>query len=110
MVALVRALADYDLDLIRAIAAQWDVDLVAVDRTLAAEELAVAIAQPEIVFACWESLSADEQTALHDLQGHEGHLLFVQFTRRYGELRPMGPGKREREKPWLHPASVTEAL
>ena len=32
------------------------------------------------------------------------------FSRLFGEIRPMGPDKMEREKPYLNPASLAEAL
>lgn len=110
MPTLTRALVDYDPDLLQVVAAQWDVDLSTSDRAEASEQLAGAMARPEAVAATWERLTIDEQRALADLLASEGRLPFSQFTRLYGELRPMGPARREREKPWLSPASVTEAL
>lgn len=110
MPSLVRALVDYDLDLLRVIAAQWDVDLASTDRVAASEQLAVAMTRPAAVLATWQRLSADEQEALAELQLSEGRLAFSHFTRRYGELRPMGPSRRERERPWRDPVSVTESL
>lgn len=110
MPTLARALVDYDADLLQVIAAQWDVDLAASDRADAADELAEAVAQPEAVEETWQRLTADQQAALGDLLANEGRMPYSQFVRSYGELRPMGPARREREKPWLEPASVTEAL
>jgi len=110
MQALARALADYDLDLIQIIAGQWEIKLLATDRKAAAEELAEAIARPEIAQDCWARLTADEQNALIDLLVNEGRIPYFHFTRRYGEIRPMGPARREREKPWLEPENITEAL
>lgn len=107
---LVRALVDYDLDLLQVIAAQWDVDLLSADRAAASEELATAMARPEAAQAVWVRLDEEQQEALGTLLANDGRLPFSHFTRRYGELRPMGPARREREKPWLDPASVTEAL
>lgn len=110
MPTLVRALLDYDFDLLRIIAAQWDVDLRATERTLAAEELAAAMLRPEAVAAVWERLDGEQQGALFDLMAQGGKMPFSHFVRRYGDLRPMGPARREREKPWLAPISITEAL
>ncbi len=110
MQALARALADYDLDLIQIIASQWDVKLLATDRKAAAEEMAEAITRPEPVQTIWPRLTAEEQNALFDLLVHEGQIPYFHFTRRYGEIRPMGPARREREKPWLSPENVTEGL
>ncbi len=110
MPTLARALLDYDMDLLQVIAAQWDVDLRATDRGVASEELAAAMARPEAVQATWERLDHDARQALIDLQAGGGRLPYSHFVRRFGELRPMGPARREREKPWLNPISVTEAL
>ena len=105
-----RALVDYDMDLLRVLADQWDVDLLASERTAAAEELAEALVDADAVQATWERLGPKEQEALTELIANDGRQSFAHFTRRYGELRPMGPARREREKPWLDPISVTEAL
>jgi hypothetical protein len=110
MPTLLRAFVDYDLDLLRVIADLWDIDLVSDDRGAAAEELAADLSQAEAVLTMWSHLGEEEQKALHDLQIHEGRIPFTHFTRRYGELRPMGPARRERERPWLNPTSITETL
>src|SRR5688500_15248286 len=110
MPTLARAFIDYDLDLLQTIASLWDVDLVSIDRNAAAEEVAVALSRPEAVSELWSHLGENDQRALHDLQAHEGRIPFAHFTRRYGELRPMGPARRDREKPWLTPSGVTESL
>jgi len=110
MPTLVRAFVDYDLELLRVIAAQWDVDLNSDDRASAAEELAAELVHQEAVSATWQRLNEDEQEAMIDLLAHEGRIPFMHFVRRYGEIRPMGPARREREKPWLEPVSVTESL
>jgi hypothetical protein len=110
MPTLVRAFVDYDLDLLKVIADQWDIDLAASDRGVAAEELAAALAQRDSVSTMWSHLSEDEHQALYDLIIHEGRIPFAHFTRRYGEIRPMGPARREREKPWLSPVGIAEAL
>ncbi len=110
MQTLARVFVDYDLDLIQIIASQWDIDLAAADRAAAAEELAGAIARPEAVQTTWGRLSADEQKALNDLLAHNNKIPYFHFVRRYGEPRPMGPARREREKPWLTPENITEGL
>jgi hypothetical protein len=110
MPTLVRALVDYDLELLRVIASQWDVDLASDDRALAAEELAADLVDADAVIETWQRLNEQEQEAMIDLLAHEGRIPFMHFVRRYGEIRPMGPARREREKPWLEPVSVTESL
>ncbi|MBN1122942.1 MAG: hypothetical protein JXJ17_17840 [Anaerolineae bacterium] len=110
MPTLIRALVDYDPDLLRVIAQQWDIDITATDRVATSEELAEAIVQPEAVEVMWERLDDDDRQALNELQARGGRIPFTHFERQYGEIRPMGPARRERERPWLDPVSVTEKL
>jgi hypothetical protein len=110
MLTLARVLVDYDFDLLQAIAAQWDIDLTSSDRGLAAEELAAAMLDPEATRSTWERLGEEGQEALGVLLANDGRLPFAHFARRYGEIRPMGPARRERERPWAAPISITELL
>lgn len=110
MLNLARIFVDYDLDLLQVIAAQWDADLSAQDRPEAAGKLAEIMARLEAVEATLARLTDTDRAALDDLLRHDGKLPYAQFTRQYGDLRPMGPARRERERPWLDPASVTESL
>lgn len=110
MLTLTRALVDYDIDILHVIARQWDIDLVAKERAAAADELAVSMLQGEAAAAIWERLPEEARQALVDLMVNQGELLYSHFTRRYGELRPMGPARREREKPWLSTENITEYL
>jgi hypothetical protein len=40
----------------------------------------------------------------------QGSLPWTEFTLHAGEIRAMGPGRRDREKPWRDPVSSSEAL
>nr|MBN1228127.1 helicase-associated domain-containing protein [Anaerolineae bacterium] len=110
MPSTVRALIDYDIDLLEVIASQWDIDLAAADRVEMVGELAAAMTRPEAVLDTWNRLDEPQQQALYDLLANDGRRALSHFVRVYGEIRPMGPARREREKPWVNPASVTESL
>ena len=56
------------------------------------------------------SLPMEVKTALEDLTQHGGRLPWAQFTRTYGEVREMGPAKRDRERPYEQPISAAETL
>ena len=56
------------------------------------------------------ALPRGAQAALQSLLKSEGRLSWAVFTRRYGEVRPFGPGKREKERPDLKPISPAEVL
>jgi len=57
-----------------------------------------------------EGLPADARSALEALVSTGGRMPLAAFERRFGGIRPMGPGKLERERPWLAPSSAAEAL
>src|SRR5690606_25543998 len=55
--------------------------------------------------------SDQERGALQTLVSAPEHKMpEAQFSRFFGEIRQMGPGRRDREKPHLHPASIAETL
>lgn len=111
MYSLERALIDLDLDLLQIIANLWDIDLDPSDNVKqVVEQLVAGMAAAEAVTATWSRLPDAERDALAALQANEGRLPLAQFTRQYGEIRPMGAARREREKPWLEPANATEGL
>src|SRR5512137_1278275 len=56
------------------------------------------------------NLPVEAGMAMDDLIKHSGRLPWAQFTRTYGELREMGPAKRDRERPYEHPVSAVEIL
>lgn len=110
MPGLRRILIDYDPDLLAILAESWDVELSVGDRLVMAAALADEMLKPEAVQVLWERLGEKEREALFELLASNGQIAFAQFQRRWGELRLMGPARREREKPWMHPAGVTESL
>ena len=57
-----------------------------------------------------EGFPVEEQTALADLLGQGGQIQWTLFTQKYGAVREMGPGRRDREKPYLSPVSAAERL
>jgi hypothetical protein len=110
MRTLASTLADYDLELLRVIANRWDADLGSRDPKEAAARLAEAMLQPEKVEQIWGRLGDDLRGPLQTLLGAGGKMPGAVFTRLFGEIRPVGPGKLEREKPYLEPVSAAEAL
>ncbi len=110
MPTLFRLLVDYEADLLEVIASYWDVDLAPDEHIARAEQLASSILAADIKNTIWQRLTREEKQALLDLQAQDGQLTVAQFGRQYGELRPMGLARRERERPWVNPANVTEAL
>ncbi len=110
MLSLTRTLVDYEADLLAAIAELWDIELSSSEPLVMADELASAMIEPDALDAILASLEATENEALRALQAQEGRMPLSHFVRLYGEIRPMGPARRARERPWREPISTTEKL
>ena len=107
---LYQTLLDSDIARLRVIAHRWGVTLVAERRTDVAAELADAMARTEAVEHALTLLQDNERAALDDLLRHQGALPWAVFVRRWGEVRPVGPGRLEREELWRDPVSAAEGL
>ncbi|MBI5928494.1 MAG: hypothetical protein HY862_04255 [Chloroflexi bacterium] len=111
MADLNSTLFEYDLHLLQIIANRWDVDLDTRDEKIAAARLAEAMLIPEQAAHEWSRLSDAERGALQLLLASRQHKMpAVQFGRLYGEIRQVGAGAREREKPHLSPKGIAEIL
>lgn len=107
---LYQTLLDSDPARLRIIAAQWDLPLRAERRADIAAELADAMANAERIAGLLLRLTPDQRAALDDLLRADGRLPWLIFTRRWGDVRLMGPGRLEREAPWRTPSSPAEGL
>ncbi len=105
-----QCLLDASLIRLRAIAHFWDVDLATNHQREAATQLAEAMVQPESVADAVEVLPDDQRRALEALLAAGGRLPLRVFARQWGEIRTMGPGRLERERPWEKPISPAEGL
>ena len=65
---------------------------------------------PAACEATWDRLDDEQRGAMQILLGSGGTMPTAKFYHLYGEIREMGPGRLEREKPYLDPVSVAEAL
>ncbi|MBN1565501.1 MAG: helicase-associated domain-containing protein [Anaerolineae bacterium] len=104
-------LLDHDPGMLAIIARRWDVDLSMNDKREKAEALAQAMLEPDRAAHEWSRLSDRERGALQTLLTTADHKMSeAQFSRVFGEIRQMGPGRRDREKPHLNPVSSAETL
>lgn len=110
MRALDQCLLDAESVRLRVIARLWDVDLSDVLHRDTAVQLAQAMATPEAVTRVWDTLPNDQRRALEALLAAEGQMPRRVFARRWGEIRTMGPGRMDRDRPWREPISPAEAL
>jgi hypothetical protein len=105
---LSQSLSDKDLGYLRIIAGFWGLEISDPDHAL--EFLEQSLLQRERAAAMLAQLPPEALQALADLQHSQGWLYWPLFTRRYGAVRAMGAGKRDRERPYLRPDSPAEAL
>jgi len=110
MQALLQTLQDHDLGHLRIIAELWGFDPPTGSAMQAAEILAHLMLNPQTVSEIHAGLPPDAAQALDRLLVRGGRLPFADLARRSGLLRRIGPGKRDREKPWRSPASPLEVL
>lgn len=107
---LTQTLGGYDLGFMHIIAELWGIDLEAVEIQQGLEALIPLMLQSEQVSEVVESLPEGAKHALEDLQRNSGRLPWSLFTRRYGLIREMGPGRRDRTQPYFDPISSAEVL
>ncbi len=107
---LIQSLQGRDLGHLRIVADMWGVKLNAKEARGALKSLSAGLLDPSTVEELLEILPAEARAGLDDLIAHQGRLPWKIYTRRYGEVREMGPGKRDRERPYLNPSSAAEAL
>ncbi len=107
---LLTVLYDQDLNFLESIEEFWGVSVLGKSARAKAEALALRLDTPLLIRDQLASLPPQAQEALISLKNQGGKNSWTAWTREYGELRPMGPGKRKREKPSVFPVSITETL
>jgi hypothetical protein len=107
---LIASLQKQDLGQLHIIAGFWGLELESTELVSALEELSAALLDLEAVNETLDILSAETRAALTALVEAGGKMEWVVFARIYGEIREMGPGKRDRELPHRKPISPAETL
>jgi hypothetical protein len=110
MPTLEQSLQKTDIGHLRIVAEFWGLELESNDFALALEELCASLLDLEAVSETLDVLPAEARSALNVLVAAEGKMEWAAFARKYGEIREMGAGKRDRERPYLKPASTSEFL
>ncbi len=109
MRSLPQALPDHELIVLRVIGEWWEMELTGADKAACVKALVERLGQldmaQEMIY-----LPPEEAEALQELAAHNGRVPVAAFSRVHGEVRLMGPGRLEREEPWLDPVSPAEAL
>ena len=107
---LLHSLLKQDIGHLRIIAEFWGLELDSNTADDAREELAASLLDAELAAELIDSLSPQADSAIHALIDEGGRIPWVTFARKYGDIREMGAGKRDRERPHLKPSSTTEIL
>jgi hypothetical protein len=110
MFSLDRFLADYDMAMLRVLAQNRGTELTTNQQTEAAVELAAILVDAVSVRTILARISPQARDALASLLIAGRQIRAPQFARRFGKVRPIGPGRLEREAPWQDPANATEEL
>jgi hypothetical protein len=109
MRSLEQALSDHDLVLLRVIGEWWELDLTGEDRVTSIKAVAEALTGLDLAEEI-HYLQPEETAAMQELVRAGGRLPVATFSRDHGDVRLMGPGRLEREEPWLDPVSAAEGL
>lgn len=107
---LFHSLLKQDIGHLRIIAELWGLELESAKAEGALEELCASLLDPDLLAELRASLPPEADSAITALVNAGGRLPWVTFTRKYGDIREAGAGKRDREKIYLKPASATEIL
>ncbi len=107
---LSQSLHHVDLGHLQIIARAWALELSARDARSGLQDLIAHLLNPQRLQQVIDELPEEARAAFWDLLDHGGCLSWALFTRRHGALREVGPARRDRERPYLAPASPTEAL
>lgn len=104
------SLLDEPLPRLMAMADLWDAFIEATSSKEVADALAAHLLNTHNLRREYDGLPDAARAALDALLGSQGRMPLAAFERRFGVIRPMGPGKLERERPWLTPANAAEVL
>lgn len=107
---LLHSLLKQDIGHLRIIAEFWGLELDSNTVEDAREELSTSLLDVELAAELIDSLSPQADSAIHALVDEGGRIPWVTFARKYGDIREMGAGKRDRERPHLKPSSTAETL
>jgi hypothetical protein len=107
---LVSFLYKQDLGYLRNTARLWGFVLTSRRTEAAVEELAALLLEPAHLGEQIAGLPDEARKALEALGNAGGRLPWAAFARQYGEIRPAGPARRDRENIHQNPISTAEIL
>ncbi len=103
-------LHESDTALLPVLAAKWNVRIDHLNTQDSINALGLAMLDPERAERIFDTLDEKARGAVQALVGAGRRMNAAIFERLYGEIRKMGAGRIERERPHENPVSVAEAL
>lgn len=110
MPSLEKSLSQNDLGYLNIVAELWGYDLNAENQRQGVQVLQEIMTQEDLLLEVIETLPPESQQALLELARNKGRIPWTLFERKYGNIRQMGPARRDREMPHLAPQSTAEVL
>ena len=111
MPKLAKTLEGHDLGFLHIVADFWGIDLDAPNVAQGIQILTARLIDPGLVDEIVSGLPVESREGLIVLIRNKARMPWSLFDRRYGRVRVMGAGRRDREKPFINPnASSAEAL
>ena len=110
MPSLQKLLRSYDIDLLTRIALSWGFGDDLRNRDQVEKWLLITMTDASSLSDMIGSLHEATRNAWLTLKLNNGRMPWSEFTRKYGDLRSLGPAARQREKPDLHPYNTSEEL
>jgi hypothetical protein len=104
------SLLKQDIGHLRIIAELWGLELDSKNADAAREKLTISLLDPSLLAELMGSLSPEADSAITSLVNSGGRIPWPTFTRKFGEIREAGAGKRDRTKLYLKPTSPAEIL
>lgn len=110
MRTLRRTLEDHDPGHLRILAELWGIELPPGSVRQSAQALSRTMLERSTTKEIIDGLAPRARRTLEYVQRQGDQAPLADLTRMFGPLREMGPGRRDREKPWRSPASPLEIL
>jgi Helicase conserved C-terminal domain len=110
MTSILRNLQETEAALLPIFAQQWGIKIDPKDHDGAVKLLNEAMINPARAELVWERLNDAQRGAVQMLMSNQGKMPETMFTRLFGEIRRMGAGQIERERPHERPVGAAEAL
>lgn len=101
---------DYEPDILEMIAEQWGIEDDIVPNKSIKKQLSNLLNNKALFDEIIQSLPANAQSALKHILSEGGKTPAAQFMRLFGEIREMGAGPREKERPDRKPITTSENL